>query len=146
MAVQGAKNTIQEAVLSWPGVSAHPHQFGGTEYRLGKREIGHIHGDHLVDIPFPTRVRDEIVAAGRAEPHHVLPDSGWVSFIYVKRATFSEQSICCGSPMIWLLHSKRGGRKCDQPFGRALIWPASAKSLSVRPPASCVTSDNFTLR
>ena len=27
----------------------------------------------------PKRVRDELVASGQAEPHHVLPDSGWVS-------------------------------------------------------------------
>jgi hypothetical protein len=33
-----------------------------------------------VDIPLPKRVRDEIVADGRAEPHHVLPESGWISF------------------------------------------------------------------
>jgi hypothetical protein len=38
-----------------------------------------VHGNHLVDIPFPKRIRDEIVAAGEAEPHHVLPDTGWVS-------------------------------------------------------------------
>ena len=50
------------------------------EYVIGKREIGHIHSDHLVDIPFPKKVRDEIVAAGRAQPHHILPESGWVSF------------------------------------------------------------------
>jgi hypothetical protein len=80
MAVRDAKDAIRRAVLSWPGVTACPHQFGGTEYRLGKREIGHVHGDYLIDILFPTRIRDEIVAAGRAEPHHVLPESGWVSF------------------------------------------------------------------
>ena len=45
-------------LASWPGVEAHPHRFGGTEYRIGKREIGHIHGDALVDIPFPTKVRE----------------------------------------------------------------------------------------
>lgn len=33
-----------------------------------------------MDIPFPKKVRDEIVAAGEAEPHHILPDTGWVSF------------------------------------------------------------------
>jgi hypothetical protein len=47
---------------------------------LGTREIGHIHGDHMVDIPFPTKVRAELVAAGQAEPHHLLPESGWISF------------------------------------------------------------------
>ncbi len=54
--------------------------FGGTEYRLGRREIGHVHGNYLVDIPFPTKIRNELVEAGRAEPHHILPETGWVSF------------------------------------------------------------------
>jgi luciferase-like monooxygenase len=80
MSVHGARNQIHYEVLRWPGVIARPHRFGGTEYRLGKRELGHIHGDHLVDIPFPKRLRDEIVATGSAEPHHVLPETGWISF------------------------------------------------------------------
>jgi hypothetical protein len=80
MAVRGAAEQIQTAVLAWPGVEAHQHRFGGTEYRLGRREIGHIHGDHLLDVPFPKRVRDVVVAEERAQPHHILPESGWVSF------------------------------------------------------------------
>jgi len=92
MAVQGARQRIHDAVLSWPGVSANPHRFGGMEYRLGKRELGHVHGDHLVDIPFPKKVRDELVAAGRAEPHHVLPRSGWVSF-YLNEPADVERAI-----------------------------------------------------
>jgi hypothetical protein len=92
MTVQYASQQIHEVLLKWPGVTAHAHQFGGTEYRLGKREIGHVHGDWLVDIPFPTKVRNEIVASGRAEPHHVLPESGWVSF-YLREAADAEQAI-----------------------------------------------------
>lgn len=81
MSVKGASQEIQQTLLAWPGVQAVPHRFGGIEYRLGeKREIGHIHGDWLVDIPFPKKVRDEVIAAGRAEPHHILPDTGWISF------------------------------------------------------------------
>ena len=38
----------------------------------------------MVDIPFPTKVRRRLVEAGRAEPHHILPDSGWVSF-YIRQ-------------------------------------------------------------
>lgn len=80
MAVPGARAQIEAAALAWPGVSAHPHRFGGVEFRLGeRRELGHLHGDHLVDVPLPTRLRAEVVAAGRAEPHHVLPESGWIS-------------------------------------------------------------------
>lgn len=77
--MNGAKQTIDQAVLSWAGVEARPHRFGGTEYVIGKREIGHIHGDRLVDIPFPTAVRNEVVNAGLADPHHLLVDSGWIS-------------------------------------------------------------------
>jgi hypothetical protein len=80
MAVQGAHQRIHTVVTSWPGISAQPHRFGGTEFSIGKREIGHMHGDGLVDIPFPSKVRDELVASGRAQPHHILPDSGWISF------------------------------------------------------------------
>jgi hypothetical protein len=80
MTVNGARDRISAAVAAWPGVTAHSHRFGGTEYRLGeRRELGHIHGDDLVDLPLPNRLRDEVIAAGRAQPHHVLPESGWVS-------------------------------------------------------------------
>jgi hypothetical protein len=92
MSLKGAQIRITEAVTSWPGVTVQPHRFGGVEYAIGRREIGHIHGDHLVDIPFPKRVRDEIVAAGRAGPHHILPETGWVSF-YLRQETDVEQAI-----------------------------------------------------
>jgi hypothetical protein len=42
--------------------------------------MGHIHGDRLVDLPFPMGTRDELVNSARASPHHVFPQSGWVSF------------------------------------------------------------------
>jgi Family of unknown function (DUF5519) len=70
---------IDDAVRSWDGVSAHPHRFGGTEYRLGKREIGHIHGERLVDIPFTRKARNRAILEGKAEAHHLLPETGWVS-------------------------------------------------------------------
>jgi hypothetical protein len=74
-----AGRRIAEEVSSWDGVTSHPHRFGGVEFRLGKRELGHLHGDRLADLPFPKRVRDELIDAGRARPHHVLPESGWIS-------------------------------------------------------------------
>jgi hypothetical protein len=80
MSVPNASTRIRAAVAAWSGMSEAPHRFGGLEFRLGTREIGHLHGDRLLDVPFPKRVRDELVAAGLARPHHVLPESGWVSF------------------------------------------------------------------
>jgi hypothetical protein len=92
MAVRGAQTRITTEVTSWAGVTSHPHRFGGVEYGIGKREIGHIHGDHLVDIPFPKKVRDEIVATGRAQPHHIFPETGWVSF-FLQQETDVENVI-----------------------------------------------------
>jgi hypothetical protein len=80
MSISNAQKIITQTLTSWEGVSTAPHRFGGVEYRFGTRELGHIHGDHLIDIPFPKKVRDEIVQAGLALPHHVLPETGWVSF------------------------------------------------------------------
>ena len=70
---------IEHEVGSWPGVSVHPHRLGGVEFRLDRREIGHLHGERWADLPFKRTIRDMLVETGRAAPHHVLPDSGWVS-------------------------------------------------------------------
>lgn len=92
MPVQNAELKIRQTVLGWPGTSAQPHRFGGLEFVLGRREIGHIHGDSLVDIPFPRKVRDEIIASGRAQPHHLLSESGWVSF-YLRQTEDVQRAI-----------------------------------------------------
>ncbi|CAA9540649.1 MAG: hypothetical protein AVDCRST_MAG73-1898 [uncultured Thermomicrobiales bacterium] len=75
-----AHKRIRDEVRGWPQVEEAPHRFGGIEFRLGRRELGHLHGDRLADLPFPVRIRKELVRDGRAHPHHLLPDSGWVSY------------------------------------------------------------------
>lgn len=110
MSVAGARRQIETTILQWDQVSVHPHRFGGVEFRLGKRELGHIHGDWLVDIPFPTRVRDELVAAGQAEPHHLLADTGWVSF-YIRRPEDVEQAIRLLRQSFELAEAQRRRRK-----------------------------------
>jgi hypothetical protein len=75
----GAGEIINAELRSWPGVVVQSHRFGGLEYLYGRKEMGHVHGDRLADLPFPRRIHDQLIAAGRAEPHHVLPKTGWVS-------------------------------------------------------------------
>ena len=79
--------SIQQAIVrqvgGWPGVTTGPHRFGGVELRYGRRELGHVHGNQLVDLPFPLLIREQLVSAGKAEPHHVHPESGWVS-VYIR--------------------------------------------------------------
>jgi luciferase-like monooxygenase len=74
------RERIEREVAGWPGVEEKPHRFEGVEFRVRGHEIGHLHGSRLADLPFPVRMRKELVAAGKAQLHHVLPQTGWVSF------------------------------------------------------------------
>lgn len=71
---------IEQQLLSWPGVTVGVHRFGGREFRVGKREFGHLHGGAVADLPFSRAIRDELISQGQVSPHHHLPNSGWVSF------------------------------------------------------------------
>jgi hypothetical protein len=72
--------SIEDEVSAWPGIAAEPHRFNGREFTLGAREVGHVHGERLLDIPFAKRIRDVLVEEGEAQEHHVIPESGWISF------------------------------------------------------------------
>lgn len=65
---------VEREVLGWPGVSKRtdgsgPGGVGVTGYRVGRRQIGHIHHDGVADLQFPRAVHDELVSSGRARPH-----------------------------------------------------------------------------
>jgi hypothetical protein len=92
MSVTAAGRKIAETVAGWEGTSQAPHRFGGTEFRVERREIGHVHGDSLVDIPFLKVIRNELVEHGDAEVHHILPESGWVS-VYLRKADDVERAV-----------------------------------------------------
>ena len=77
--VKDARKKIDLVVSSWPGVSSGQPRVGRSQWRLGRRQLGHVHGDEMVDIPFPKRLRDELVAAQQVEPHQGRPDSGWIT-------------------------------------------------------------------
>lgn len=65
---------VEREVLGWPGVwkKTDENGIGGigvTGYRLGRRQIGHIHHDGVADLQFPRAVHDELVSSGKAKPH-----------------------------------------------------------------------------
>ena len=70
---------IEREVGSWDGVTVGAHRFGGVEFRLGRRALGHLHGERWADLRFHEGVPDMLVDTGRAQAHHVLPHTGWVS-------------------------------------------------------------------
>jgi MFS family permease len=71
---------IKQEILSWPGVTSNPYYFGGIEFRVNKRDMGHIHGDKLADLPFPIEIRKDLIVSGKALPHIIYPESRWVSY------------------------------------------------------------------
>lgn len=82
-----------ETVKQWDGIQAEPHRFGGTEFKLGNVEIGHIHHNNgMVDIPFTVKIREVLVAEGLALHHHFLHESGWITFFIRDEASFERAS------------------------------------------------------
>jgi hypothetical protein len=70
---QTASQQITEEVTSWPGVEAGPGRRGEFAFRVGRREIGHLHGDRSAHFSFPKDVWAELREQGRIVDHPVFP-------------------------------------------------------------------------
>jgi hypothetical protein len=68
-----ASEQITGEVGSWPGVTAGPGRRGEFAFRVGRKEIGHLHGDRAAHFGFPKRVWQELFDAGRIGYHPVFP-------------------------------------------------------------------------
>ena len=71
---KSASEVITEEVTSWPGVEAGPGRRGEFAFKVGRREIGHLHGDHAAHFSFPKDVWAGLIEEGRIVPHPVFPD------------------------------------------------------------------------
>ena len=68
-----ASEQITAEVTSWPGVTAGPGRRGEFAFRVGRKEIGHLHGDRAAHFGFPKSVWQELFDAGRIGYHPVFP-------------------------------------------------------------------------
>ena len=68
-----ASDQITNEVTSWPGVEAGPGKRGEFAFKLGHREIGHLHGDRSAHFSFPKDLWAELEAQGRITEHPVFP-------------------------------------------------------------------------
>jgi hypothetical protein len=75
-----AISSIESTVGGWPGMRVGIHRLGGIGFFSRGRESSHIHGNGLLDCFVGRANRDRLVAGGGALPHHVFPNSGWISF------------------------------------------------------------------
>jgi hypothetical protein len=73
-----ASEQITAEVTAWPGVTAGPGRRGEFSFRVGRKEIGHLHGDRAAHFGFPKSVWQELFDEGRIDYHPVFPGKpGW---------------------------------------------------------------------
>ena len=70
-------NLVRE-VAGWDGVDVDASERGIVRILYGRVELGHVHGNAAAHLPFPRKVRDDLIALGHATPHPMFPSSGWV--------------------------------------------------------------------
>ena len=84
-----ANERITEEVTSWAGVEIGRNARGGDAFVVGRREIGHLHGDHALHLGFPKAVWQQLYEQGRIDYHPVFPGKPG----YASRAIETEDDI-----------------------------------------------------
>jgi hypothetical protein len=77
---------ITDEVTSCPGVEPGPGRRGEFAFTVGRREIGHLHGDHAAHFGFPKEVGARPREEGRVGPHPVAGDPEVTRVIAPERA------------------------------------------------------------
>jgi hypothetical protein len=70
---KSASQQITDEVTSWPGVTAGTGRRGEWAFKVGQKEVGHLHGDHSAHFVFPKAVWAELAEQGRIVDHPVFP-------------------------------------------------------------------------
>lgn len=123
--MQALLKTFQDEVTAWEGITVAAHRFGGVEFNLGNVEIGHVHSNGMVDIPLTRKIREALVADGAAERHHILPETGWISY-YIRR----EQDLSGAVALMKLSYLHKRRRRAATPLAdelAALPFSAAVK-------------------
>jgi hypothetical protein len=68
-----ASERIKREVGSWPGVTAGTGQRGEYAFKVGRHEIGHLHGDHAAHFFFAREQWSALHGQGRIGEHPVFP-------------------------------------------------------------------------
>ena len=74
---------IENEVSGWKGISISIHKYGGIQFNYYAKEIGHLHGNGLLDVLYNKQTKKHLLEGGRIQPHHVFEKSGWISFYIV---------------------------------------------------------------
>lgn len=80
---------IEAEVLSWDGTVKSLHKYGGIQFNCNGIEMGHIHGNGILDIRFNKKTKQQLMDEGKINHHHIFIKSGWISF-YVRKKEDNE--------------------------------------------------------
>src|SRR5687768_3103549 len=72
-----AIDAIEAEVAGWPMIKLEIHRYGGIQFNFHDEEIGHIHGNGILDILFNKKLKRVLVEEGRVSVHHSFTESGW---------------------------------------------------------------------
>jgi hypothetical protein len=101
-----ASETITSEVTSWPGVRAGPGSRGEFAFKVGRHEIGHLHGDRAAHLSFPKATWRQLKEAGRIDYHPVVPGKEG----FAARAIESEDDVRDVIAMMRLNYDRFVGR------------------------------------
>lgn len=73
IAPETASECITAEVTSWPGVEAGFGDRSEFAFTVGRKEIGHLHGNRVAHLGFPKQVWVELFEQGRIDYHPVFP-------------------------------------------------------------------------
>lgn len=73
--VQAASEQITDEVTAWPGVRAGFGRRGEWAFTVGRKEIGHLHGDRVAHFGFPKDVWQDLFDADRSTTTRCSPGS-----------------------------------------------------------------------
>jgi len=74
---------VEAEVLQWQHTTSTLHKYGGIQLNAAEIELGHIHGNGLVDMLLSRQTKKAIMQEGRISNHHTFKDTGWIS-LYLK--------------------------------------------------------------
>lgn len=73
-------DSIEDEVLSWKDTTVSIHKYGGLQFNVHKKEIGHLHSNGLLDVVYSRKIKKMLIKEGRVSDHHLFKRSGWISF------------------------------------------------------------------
>lgn len=83
---------IETEVLSWQHTHISTHKYGGIQFNNHNRELGHIHGNGLLDILLSREQKTLLMKEYPIQDHHVFKNSGWISF-WIKNSADKQIAI-----------------------------------------------------